>query len=204
MIELMTAVAISGIILGAALGSFRMATRMYQRSEARREALDSCRGALELISQDLVGAFLSSDRSVAFFSGEDLKAGNELDVDSLRLTTLVNNPLRLGGPSSDLAEVEYYVDADPGTPERWLVRRYNPYPRCGMGKGRTALAGLHVAALELLYFSNGEWLTSWQSRTRLPRAVYVMVGAMIDPEGVAEDVNMVYLSNIVWLPYAHG
>lgn len=202
LIELITAVTISGFILTAALGTFRMATQIHRRGEARREATENCRGALDLISRDLTGAFLSSDQQLALFFGEDLSSDG-LEIDSLRFTTLVNNPLRTGEATGDLAEVEYYIDADPGTPERWLVRRYNPYPRSGMRRGRTVLAGRNVVALEVLYFSSGEWVTTWQSRKQLPRAVYVMVSALIDPQRGTEESNQISLSNVVWLPYGH-
>jgi len=203
LIELMTAIAISGAILGAALGTFRMATHIYRRAEARREALESCRSALELIRRDLTGAFLSSDREVSLLFGDDLQSG-DADLDTLRLTSLVNNPLRTGGATSDLAEVEYYIDNDPNTPERWLIRRYNPFPRSGLGRGKPALAGRHIVGMEIMYFSEGEWLTSWRSRSNLPRAVYVVLSALIDPEGETEEGNLLSLSDVVWLPHAHG
>jgi general secretion pathway protein J len=202
LVEVMLALTISSLILTAAYGTFRISMDVSKRAGARREALENCRSALGVICRDLAGAFLSSTEEWSLFAGEDATLG-DLSIDTLAFTAVVNSPERTGERTSDYAEVEYYVDVDPETPEEWLVRRYDCRPDEDLREGGiTSLAGYQVVSLDVWYFSGGDWGVEWNSRKELPTAVRVDLSAVIDPKKSFVPSNLITLSSIVWFPHS--
>ncbi len=204
LVEVMLALTISSFILTAAFGTFRISMDVSKRAGVRRNALENCRSALGIISRDLAGAFLSSTETWSLFVGEDASVG-DLNTDTLAFTAMVNSPERTGERTSDYAEVEYYVDMDPDTPEEWLVRRYDCRPDDDLREGGiTSLAGYQVVSLEVWYFTEGEWAFEWDSQKELPTVVRVEISAIIDPKRGLDSNNLVTLSSIVWLPHSQA
>lgn len=202
--EVMVALTVSSIVITSAVSTLQIGMDVSRKTGLKRNSLENCRSALDVICRDLRGAHLSSNQSWSLFRGENAQDG-DLDLDTLSFTSLVNNPHRTGERTSDYAEVGYYIDRDPGTLEEWLVRRYDAGPDDDpLEGGNTSLAGYQTAAMDVWYFKDGEWWTEWDSRQDLPTAVRISISTLIDPDRDVMPSNLITLSAIVWLPYGEG
>lgn len=166
LMELVVALAITGLIMAAGYGA--LGAVIDQRARAT-EAMDAALRAAAVRSSLeawVAGARLSAEESGAVFRGLD-GVFDRLPDDELTFVTTASTPLGHGE-----ALVRLYVDRDEETPERGLVAAFSE-PR-GTRTMRLEVEP-RVAGLELRYVSHlvrgRRTLPSWISTTVLPAGV---------------------------------
>ena len=197
LVELLLAATVGSLVVVAAFTSINVALKGYQQSKDRVDLYEPARAALARMSQEISSTFVSPHTGKAQFVGIDQDV-NGVPVDQLIFVAVVNNPQYAGGPESDLTEVQYYIDLDAATPERWLQVRYDPTPNDGFySDGVPHLLGHHVVALDFLYFDGDSWLPEWYSREDVPMAVNITLGVTKDgnverPEDIVQFSTLTY------------
>jgi type II secretion system protein J len=110
-------------------------------------------------------------------------------------------PLRRHGQEEPGAtgrcEIGYYIDNDPGTEARWLVRREDSTIDDDVLEGGiVTLAGPYVSELNLEFYDGFEWVSGWNDQKQFPRAVRIGI-LVTDP---AEIETPYYFETTVAIP----
>lgn len=204
LVELLMATTLTGLVLGGAFMSLSVVLRGYKEFSGKSNVSETARLILERMQSDLEAAFLSPHQDTTRFVGMDIQSG-DFETDILTFISRIHNPVETGGGSSDLAEIQYYIDQDDTTPERWLLRRYDFSPDMDpFSGGDIALLGPQVVYLDFQYFDGAAWWPDWDSTESVPLAVYLTLGFFIprqvDDEPTLENIQT--FSTTVWIPSA--
>ncbi len=170
LVEVMIAVAITALIGGMTIGTFRQVERAREISQEQGDRYAAARLALSRLARETSMAFLSNhwDNSTAHRLRErpTLVKGRE---DTLLITTMAHERLVRDAKESDQSVVEYTVEADPDHPgEQALFRREKTHldeePDRG---GRKDLVADHVQALRIQYWDDKrkDWSREWSTRS---------------------------------------
>ncbi len=201
LVELLLAATLTAIILGSAFVSLSIVMKAYKELSSKTNQAEIARLILDRMRIDLESTFYSPHEDLTRFVGYDQIAG-ELSVDSLTFISAVNRPVDTGGGTSDLAEIQYYVDMDESTPERWLLRRMDNTPDSDpFTGGQVALLGPQVQSLDFQFFDGTMWWPEWDSTEDIPLAVNVTIGLFEAGEmgEMANIDNVKTFSTTIWL-----
>jgi len=144
-----------------------------------------------LLPQSATSAGISEMPSsvITFLTEDNYNEQMQLEQDSLRFTTAVNDPRSHSEPSYDVVEVAYYIDVDPKTPEEGLVRAIGLLPgllseQATDKEQRKVVLSKNIYSLNLRYFddSNSQWLDEWYDFEKLPSMVEVTIGVLTDTD----------------------
>lgn len=149
----------AGIVFSVVLGS----TKRSRALEAEMELRQTAGSILNLIAEDVKGAY---DRpgSVPFFLGRDaFNRDNPADgIDLVTTAVLPVNPMTV---SSDLAEVGYTVVHEPDNEIGTLYRReQTPPEEPGDDGGESFEMTDRILSLNMRYFGGDSWDDDWDSR----------------------------------------
>lgn len=203
LIEVLMASTLTAIVMGASFATLSILLKAYKQQEGSHSAADMAHLIFERMNKDLTSTFFSPHQDVTRFVGLDMVT-DDFETDSLTFISTVNNTLQTGEGTSDLVEIQYYIDLDDITPEKWLLRRYDATPDMDpFSGGSTSLFGPQVVALDLLYFDGTEWWPSWDSSNALPVAVNATLGIfqpgelgeVPTPENIKRFTKMLWLAN---------
>lgn len=201
LIELLMAATLTAMILGGAFASLSIVMKAYKELAGKTNHAEIARLILDRMRADLEAAFFSPHGDLTRFVGYDQIEG-DLAADSLTFISAVNKPVDTGGGSSDLAEVQYYIDMDETTPERWLLRRMDYTPDLDpFSGGDIALLGPHVTSLDFQYFDGQMWWPEWDSTSEIPVAVNVTIG-LFEASELNEEPrpeNLKTFSTTIWI-----
>ena len=123
-----------------------------------------------------------------------------LSADTLTFLATVNDPTKTGPGTSDVAEVQYYLDMDDSTPEQWLLRRVDVTPDIDpFSGGMVALLGPKVLSLDFQFYDGSTWWTTWDSAEEIPVAVNITIGFFTPktPTDVPSPENVEMFTTIV-------
>lgn len=188
------------VFFGLAVGGLaRTINDARQRVTEMGETMQIGRLVLQRIANDLVSIIplpvpldnatspLSPTEGVSptftFYHEDTPDARFGLDEDTLRFTTVSNDPRRGDVPQTDLVEVAYFVDTDPQTPEQGLVRAVGTLPRLLPDESQPEqtpheILSERVVSLNFRFYDadTGEWLDAWDRTDALPALVEITVG----------------------------
>mgnify|MGYP000918770506 CR=1 FL=1 len=201
LIELLLASTITTIIIGGGLMVMSMVLQAYKQEGNRSSAAETAQLILDRMRQDLNAAYLSPHQDMTRMVGYDQQSGL-VDADSLTFISCINSPVLTGAGSSDLAEVQYYIDVDPETPERWLLRRFDATPDDDpFTGGSVALLGPKVESLDFQYYDSYTWWPDWDSQKGLPAAIIITIGIFqpLRPDEELTPDRLKTFSTTVWL-----
>ncbi len=185
LVELLLAATLTTMVLGAGFISLSTVLQAYKLHGSRSVSADLAHLIFERMRYDLASTFLSPHEAVTRFVGTDAMNG-DLPADTLTFISTVHNPVETGTGTSDLTEIQYYIDMDENTPERWLLRRYDPSPDTDpFSGGEIALLGPKVCLLDFQYFDGEMWWPTWDSVQEIPICVNVTIG-LFNPEDIGE------------------
>lgn len=110
-------------------------------------------------------------------------------------------PLRRHGQeepgATSRCEVGYYIDNDPDTEARWLLRRQDStLDDDALEGGMVTLAGPCVSELNLEFYDGFEWVSGWDDQEQFPRAV--RIGILVTDH--AEIETPFYFETTVSIP----
>ncbi len=204
LVELLMAVTISALVLTGAFISLSVVLQAYKEQAGKASTNDIARLILDRMRKDLQSAYYSPHEDRTRFVGMDEQNG-AFATDTLTFISTINNPTEMGGGTSDLTEIQYFIDLDSSTPEKWLVRRYDPTPDIDpFSGGQISLLGPKVVHLDLLYFDGEMWWPEWDSTSDLPIAVYITLG-IFNPEQMGDEPTedtIEQFSTNVWIACA--
>ncbi|MGI6456244.1 MAG: type II secretion system protein GspJ [bacterium] len=201
LIEVILATTVSAMVLAGAFATLSTLLNAYKKQEGRYSSTDMAKLILDRMRQDISSAFMSPHRDITRFVCMDQQTG-DFSTDILTFISNINSTIQTGQGTTDLAEVQYYIDLDDTTPERWLVRRYDITPDDDPFTGGTiALLGPKVVSLNFEFYDGEIWYPGWDSSAQLPVAVYITIGIFqpksIDEQPTPENVSQ--YSTLIWL-----
>ena len=169
LLEVLIAVAITGIIGVMVADSFRRAALLRDLATEQEARFGGARVALTRVATEVSEAFLSDhyDRKryrerPTVFIGRDRG-----DEDTLLFTTMAHTRIAPDAKQSDQAVVEYSVESDPDSPDDLVLwRRENPRIDENPDRGGTRARVLdHVRAFDVSYWDwkRQEWAREWSS-----------------------------------------
>lgn len=200
LVELLLAATLTTVILGSAFATFAVVMKAYKDLGGKTNQAEIARLIMDRMRNDLEAVFYSPHGDTTRFVGYDQTEG-DLAVDSLTFISAVNKPVDAGEGSSDLAEIQYYIDLDADTPERWLLRRMDYTPDLDpFSGGDIALLGPHVESLDFQYFDGQVWWPEWDSTSEIPLAVNVTIGFFEASQmnEIASPDNLSTFSTTIW------
>jgi len=177
LVEMLVAVALTVLVATCVYGTVAAAGRVRDRLEAADQRRETAANALRLLARDLRAAvYVSNEEDFAFVAEDNVEEGAA--ADSLQFATAANDPLVGQRPTSDLCQVQYFLDFSDKTPERGLVRRQLPFPIPDDDNLKEKLTDTMELApgareLDILYFNaeTGQWLDQWDTTAGRPDAV---------------------------------
>ena len=169
LLEVLIAVAITGIIGAMVADSFRRAAVLRDLATEQEARFGGARVALTRIAQEVSEAFLSDhyDREKyrerpTVFVGRDRG-----ERDSLLFATMAHARITPDAKQSDQAFVEYTIDSDPDSPDDLVLwRREKAQIDDSADRGGTRARVLdHVRAFDVSYWDwkRQEWAREWSS-----------------------------------------
>ncbi len=154
LIELIIAVLIATLVVSAVYGSFQAGLNSWKNAQFKIELYQNARVAMEQMSKEIRGGFLSEKSSYYKFIGKDA-AYRDGDADVL---DFISTSSGLNG----LCEIGYFIDDDSDTSVSNLKRRRDSTPDDEFLEGGTVgLLAMFVVGLDFKYFDGEEWQDSW-------------------------------------------
>lgn len=174
LLELLLALVISTILLGTAFATYRTSMRAWETCRSRSLTTQYARAALDRMEGAIQAAVPpNSEKGIVFEGTSGVIEGTELSADRLRLTTTGMRVLPDRPGSSDLAELQFYLDINERLGEPALLVRAKPFPSSDPALDwRTDELAPRVASFNVRYFDGTEFLDEWDSDS-LPRAVRI-------------------------------
>ncbi len=206
LVELLTATTITALVLSGAFFSMSVVLQAYKMRGGKTSDAEIANMIFNRLRKDLASTFISPHEDTTRFVGMDEQAG-QFDADTLTFISMVNNPIEIGEGTSDLAEVQYFIDQDDSTPERWLVRRYDATPDIDpFSGGEISLLGPHVQSINIEYYDGLVWWPEWDSEADLPIAVNISLG-FFRPQQLEQQPAPEMLtqhSTAIWITLSRG
>jgi prepilin-type N-terminal cleavage/methylation domain-containing protein len=189
LIELMVALALSGIVLGGIVSSFATAVTFEQRSREAQSAVDAKVHFEERLAGLLRGAFVSADENdtLTYFNGESTGTSTEADGSDLLTFTTLSEGLNASGltslddfetlnqtvgPQGGIAEVSLSTTAlgDTGQNRSGLfLREQRPADGDPTQGGYESVLDPAVQTIKFEFFNGTEWDPTWSTSGQAPQ-----------------------------------
>ena len=200
LIELVVALSVSTLVLGATLSAYLAATGSWERCRNASEETAEARLALSTIERHLRAALYPGDTGSIVFDAynESLTSGAAADMLTFTSSAGRLDPGRR--QRIDLCQVSLYLTEDEEHPAPMLMMERQPLPGqdppIALRLEKAPLAP-HAVGFNLTYFDGELWSDEWLDVTRLPEAVEIMLAVRAAPEG-----RPFVLTRLVSLPAA--
>ncbi len=178
LLELLIAVSIFAVVLGAITTVFYSAMRLRNKTAARFDELLPIHHAVTVIQRDLTGLVAPGGTFSSSFKTAALSGGQGEQHATVFCTATA--PVDDTSPFSELQNISYYLDGNAGpTGGRDLIRAVtrNLLPPTTTDSDKQWLLG-NVRTLTFTYYNGSTWADTWDSTTQtnnLPRAVKVQL-----------------------------
>lgn len=186
LIELLVAVSLVGLVLAAGATLTYQVTRVRDNVDRLASHHAEADAAVRALTSALQHQYRNPGDDGFVFVGTD----DEIDgrpADGVRFFTVSNRVIRPEQPESDVHEVEFYLEEQPGEPWPALVRRTDPTRNAPPdGGGVVELVARRVTALDFEYFDGERWSPDWpEFLNASPSILRVSVAVAIDDESEA-------------------
>lgn len=182
LVEILVAMAIGTLVMGACFGAFRTVLDAREKLAVRSALVTQGRAATDEIAAALRAAIAAEGAETPFL-GEDRETDGVPD-DRLTFFTTSDRNARRDDAEGDIYEVSFYIMRDEETGRGTLARRKDPGVDDDITDGGilTQIA-LDVVALEVSYYDGLLWADAWPGEMDegVPAAVRVSV-TLADPE----------------------
>lgn len=176
LIEMMVAVVIFLVFIGAVYGIYTAAHGAMARAEDVEEVTQTGRVLLDMLNTELTSVYQPASKTESQLLGED---GEEIDgVPQDRLTFLTTAHQVAGEqPVGDLCQVSYSMDSDQPDAEFGLYIAENLHPDLEVDttEPEQRLLSPLVVGMNCRYLPAGgdDWVDEWVDQTSLPVAIRV-------------------------------
>ncbi|MHB9132116.1 MAG: prepilin-type N-terminal cleavage/methylation domain-containing protein [Armatimonadota bacterium] len=178
LIEMMVALVIFAIFIGAVYGTYQSANQASASVEERADVYQTARVLLAQVNHELCCAYQSGSATTSSLLGEDTEGdATALQHDTLTLLTTGHRALNTGEPAGDVCQVKYSVELDADEQPTGFFLTENLHPGLeadDTAPEPTALSDM-VAGMNCKYLdgASNEWQDEWVDREALPAAVRV-------------------------------
>ena len=178
LLELLIAVSIFAVVLGAITTVFYSAMRLRNKTAARFDELLPIHHAVTVIQRDLTGLVAPGGTFSSSFKTAALSGGQGEQNATVFCTATA--PVDDTSPFSELQNISYYLDGNASPAGgRDLIRAVtrNLLPPTTTDSDKQWLLG-NVRTLTFTYFNGSTWADTWDSTTQtnnLPRAIKVQL-----------------------------
>ncbi len=174
LIELIVAIVIFLMFMGAVYGIYSTAYAAMTRTEEQQEVYQTGRVLLAQLSAEVAGAYQPATASTSALIGEDATDGDGLPADTLTLLTTS----RAGDGTtavSDQCQVSYHMaDASDDLPGLYVEEVWHPGLEPANATPVRRLLSPLVVGFNCRYLPVGDdWLDAWGEQTTLPMAVRI-------------------------------
>jgi prepilin-type N-terminal cleavage/methylation domain-containing protein len=195
LIEILAAITIAIILLGAVYETLNVAIKSKEKGIAISERNQKARVILGMIKEDLESASLSDRTPSWTFTATTYSTGS-IYKDSLVFYAL-NQPVNWDSTGrSDEAIIQYSIDTNPDTGEIGLLKTINRQVTTPASETLEYLTlSKDINSLHFEYYDGSEWEDEWTETRKLPSMVRVTLG-MLDkssPDGYKEFVSTIRL-----------
>ena len=181
LVELLIATTMMAFLAGAAFAALSAGTGAAGKAKRHGALLAHGQAALHAMTADIRAAVEhGDDRLVSLDTEYEGRAADTIDfVAAVRAKLGRDEPGTTGR-----CEVGYYIENDPDTEIRWLLRREDgTVDDDVLEGGAVALAGPYVAALDLAFYDGQYWQSGWDDTERFPKAVDIQI-VVVDEYGI--------------------
>jgi len=227
LVEILTAMMVSVILLGTAFSTFWAAIQAWEKSKRRSDMIRLLEGAGQMITRQLRAMqppFLEGNPAFIAINDSD-ESG---DFDSICFLSSANPRFPRELDFTDLCEIEIYIEteesgqetgeaagqvSEEGTAESasvgpgsetqrtpgglWIRMDATPDDDLESG-GYLIELGAQITSLNFLFFDGYEWLEEWYDDTQVPEAIELSL-TVTDP---LERENPMTLTRLVTIPIA--
>lgn len=197
LIEMLVAVVILLIFLGAIYGVYSAAQAAMAQTEEQAEVTQTGRALLAQLSAEMTSAYPTPGAETTGFTGEETAATTDRQEDTLTFLTTAHDTAEKP-PAGDLCQVRYRMD-DPAaneTPGLYVELRRTPGLEMEEAEPEVELLSPRVTSFNVLYLpADGDWLTEWPDGPTLPVAVRVELAVQSDRLG-AKPMTVTITTNV--------
>jgi len=172
LVELLIASTMLVLLGGAGYAVFAAGTHAAAKTRRRSRMVVHAQRALSAMSADIRAAVEHKGTRLTSLDAEY----EGLDADTIDFIAVRT---RRGQPepgAGGRAEIGYYIDNDPGTEARWLLRREDATLDDDPLEGGVATpAGPCVSELNIEYFDEFGWVDGWHDSDAFPRGVRIAI-----------------------------
>lgn len=222
LLEIAVTLAVLGVVVTIAYGVFARVLEGKQRVEASADEAALARTVLGRITQELRAATFGSTKKLAASAGNPVPVGAPTQTaeaagtplgfvsqdhtefstptDEMAFSTIVRRPVSLAASSSDLGVVHYFLRADDGRRDRFILARESlpSLSQDTVDLGEPAVGSSddlldNVVGLRLRFYDGEEWLEEWDSNAgrlvgKMPLAVEIWL-ALEAADGVVASYH---------------
>lgn len=211
LVELLTAMMVSVLLIGTAFSTFWTATRAWEKARRRTEMIRLLEGVAGVLTRHIRAMqppFFEENPAFVAYNDGDEEAG--LDYDTVIFLSAANARFPRELALADLCEIEFFIDTgsrgqadneqvatDSNVGGLWM--RIDPTPDDDVESGGYLVAlGEQVVSLDFRFFDGYEWLEEWYFDNEVPEAIEFTI-TVSDPDGLE---NPMTLTRLVTVPTA--
>jgi type II secretion system protein J len=191
LVELLLALTLFAMLASGGLAALSTGTRSAAKANRYNAMVSRGQGAMQTLTRDIRAAVLQEDSNLVSLNREH--EGRPADT----IDFIMSGMPRLeefDPENTGRCEIDYYIENDPDTEIRWLVRREDAsLDDDALGGGAISLAGPYVRSLELRFYDGILWQSGWVDEEGFPLAVSIEI-EIVDED---EQENPITLKTIV-------
>ena len=181
LIEILVAIALLVIVIGAIYGAFRAGNQSSVLVEESADLNQTARILLGRMNSELCSIYKRSTQQSDFLRGENAEeSGGSENCDKLSFTTVSHQPCTKEGVRSDVCAVKYSIeyDDDKRPVGLFITEDYTPDLHTDTQTTDTEnplLLSNLVIGMNCTYLDpdTDEWVDQWEDKTTLPTAVRI-------------------------------
>lgn len=180
LIELLVATTMLAIVAGAGLAALSTGTRSAATVRRYNAMIAHGQAALELMSSDIRAMVQHGDVGMTSLDAEY----EGMDADTLDFIVAALPKLEHDEPGgTGRCEAGYYIENNPDTEHRWLLRREDAsIDEDPLEGGAVSLAGPFVASVNFEFYDGLYWQSGWDNPGVFPKIISIQVYVVDEDE----------------------
>ncbi len=173
LIELLVATAMLALLAAAGFAALTAGTRSAAKAKRYGAMIARGQAALHSMAADIRAAVEHGDRPLTSLDAQY----DGMDSDTIDVIVAGQPRLPQEEPGAcGRCEVGYYIENDPDTDVKWLVRREDSsLDDDPLEGGAVSLAGPFVAELDLEFYDGLFWQSGWDDDEEFPKVVSIRI-----------------------------
>jgi type II secretion system protein J len=180
LVELLVTTSMLGLLAAGGLAALTTGTRSAAKAKRYGAMVAHGQATLQAMATDIRAAVEHGDfQMISLDARYEGLAADTIDFIAADRVRLAKGEPGVGGR----CEIGYYIENDPDTEVKWLLRREDStLDDDPLEGGAVSLAGPHVAELNLEFYDGLYWESGWEEKTGFPEAVRIQVVVVDEDE----------------------